>query len=246
MNNDLTDSNNSDILEDNIQSFPEIETTQFEANQQNNNSENPQESENSSESSESYIENDNIENDDNSIENTSEHPLAINTRSMLNSRPILGETNTCSICQTQMSLENRYIIADCKHCFHTDCIVSWYRTGRSDCPYCRTIPEEHELTTHSAFKFNRRYARRKEAPNELKTLVKKYKTIETQEKSASKAYRDWNKSPDGILCKNLLKTRHKLLEPINKKKFQLRKAKMDIAEYPIIPLVIPLRKYHNK
>ena len=50
----------------------------------------------------------------------------------------------CVICQEELSnhhsntntFNNIYTLPECNHAFHTECIITWFRTGNSNCPCC--------------------------------------------------------------------------------------------------------------
>ena len=42
---------------------------------------------------------------------------------------------TCVICLEAIH-DNSYEIPECKHLFHTNCIISWFRHGYKSCPLC--------------------------------------------------------------------------------------------------------------
>ena len=41
----------------------------------------------------------------------------------------------CSICLDTLENQDTYVLS-CKHKFHTNCIITWFRNGDSRCPYC--------------------------------------------------------------------------------------------------------------
>ncbi len=47
------------------------------------------------------------------------------------------EPEMCAICCEPME-DNIYEIPECKHQYHTNCIIDWFRLGKSRCPYCNT------------------------------------------------------------------------------------------------------------
>ena len=51
-----------------------------------------------------------------------------------------NESNTCAICHDNMSNEEntpQNHTLSCEHCFHTTCILNWFRRGAQTCPSCR-------------------------------------------------------------------------------------------------------------
>ena len=34
--------------------------------------------------------------------------------------------------------DNIYQIPECNHKFHSECVITWFRMGKSKCPYCNT------------------------------------------------------------------------------------------------------------
>lgn len=48
--------------------------------------------------------------------------------------------NTYCICLQEINKDdNSYIIPECQHRFHSNCVISWFRYN-SSFPYCRCIP----------------------------------------------------------------------------------------------------------
>lgn len=43
----------------------------------------------------------------------------------------------CSICMNDINKNNWIIKTKCNHLYHKKCIYSWYKTGKTNCPYCR-------------------------------------------------------------------------------------------------------------
>jgi len=50
----------------------------------------------------------------------------------------LEEEKICSICLELFNNEDENIILDCKHIYHSDCIIQWI-TKNNSCPLCRWI-----------------------------------------------------------------------------------------------------------
>ncbi len=54
--------------------------------------------------------------------------------------------NQCSICLEEMD-EHSIFELECKHTFHTKCIVGWFRTtDKKTCPMCRDNPNKEKET----------------------------------------------------------------------------------------------------
>ena len=48
--------------------------------------------------------------------------------------------NTCSICLENMDEKDKYLLEQCGHIFHANCIVRNIQTGNISCPCCRKLP----------------------------------------------------------------------------------------------------------
>tara|TARA_B110000977_G_C11087298_1_gene495186 strand:+ start:4963 stop:5562 length:600 start_codon:yes stop_codon:yes gene_type:complete len=42
----------------------------------------------------------------------------------------------CMICKDALSSGACYTLPECKHTYHTSCLISWFRNGDNRCPYC--------------------------------------------------------------------------------------------------------------
>ena len=47
--------------------------------------------------------------------------------------------DACSICNDDLATRIAHALP-CGHAFHVQCIIDWFRRGRSDCPLCRDDP----------------------------------------------------------------------------------------------------------
>ena len=43
----------------------------------------------------------------------------------------------CLICHDFIDTENNYTLPECKHKYHTKCIIEWFKRGDNRCPYCQ-------------------------------------------------------------------------------------------------------------
>jgi predicted amidophosphoribosyltransferase len=46
----------------------------------------------------------------------------------------------CPICREELKSSPTYTLPNCQHKFHTNCIITWFRSGHSSCPNCRDSP----------------------------------------------------------------------------------------------------------
>ena len=106
--------------------------------------------------------------------------------------------NICAICQEGMN-ECEHKLS-CGHIFHSECIIQWFRHGPNSCPLCRDDERENKsrrplnyFDTWARSSYLRRKARNKNAPKELKRLVKKLKKKEDKYKNARKTLSNFRK-----------------------------------------------------
>jgi len=168
---------------------------------------------------------------------------------------IFGEEK-CVICQEEIADTNEplHILPECNHCFHTNCIISWFRSGNNNCPCCgdkgvnnkkdkRRRRYGIDFKTLGQLKFLRQYSKRKDAP---KKLIKDFKKldelkdlIEIQKKKINPKHQE-----------NDIKVSYKEWKAFEKKErnkyWSLRKRETilscKITCYPIIPIIIPVKK----
>lgn len=58
-------------------------------------------------------------------------------KNKISSVDITDSDKTCSICLEDFCSEKEIIILDCKHIYHSDCIIEWINKDTS-CPLCRS------------------------------------------------------------------------------------------------------------
>ena len=146
----------------------------------------------------------------------------------------------CSICNEELDLSgnNIYQLPECNHFFHTNCIITWFKTGKNSCPLCNNnginknnIASLNNNILSSAlsgytwdykkklleydYKIMRRYSRKKEAPKELKKQVKMLIKLENKFKQIKKEEREFlNSIPTNLTVKQLKKKVFNLDEKI--------------------------------
>lgn len=137
----------------------------------------------------------------------------------------------CAICHENIDLPNSsiYKLPECNHCYHTNCIMTWFRTGKNTCPLCNnhgvnqnntatsnnhimssslsgyTWDYKKKLLEHD-YKIMRRFARKKEAPQELKKQVNMLIKLEKNFKQIKKEKRTFiNSIPINLTVKQIKK-----------------------------------------
>ena len=173
----------------------------------------------------------------------------------------------CMICHEGLSTAPTYELPECKHTYHTHCIVTWFRhrppEGRlgssSDgkCPYCGnrginhieekeqdTYPRYNFLTSYQRenMKFIKKYANTANAPKKLTSLFEKVKIQEQALRDCKKEQTELRKSLKTELV-NFNETKKKLTALRRsqwRKILTMRKTQKAISQFPVIPIIIPM------
>lgn len=137
---------------------------------------------------------------------------------------IINENNneTCAICYENLNIKSCYTINECKHIFHSNCLLDWFRnSNKSSCPYCRNIIEMKNNQKNSLlFNLKIKFSKTKKAPKKFVQLIKKYKNIENEFRDIEKKYKElWNK--ERKFNKNI--DVNKTYNEIKKEKLEIRK-----------------------
>ena len=163
--------------------------------------------------------------------------LSIN---LLNSNNVETQ-DTCSICLNELNLEHAYELPECLHCFHTNCVMHWFRQGNSKCPLCNNngvIPPGAPWSAwKSKFTYLRSYSRKKEVPKLLKNKIKSIKKQENKIKLIKKQIKEL-KSSHGEFNK-LYKEYKSLFNKQRRAQWSLRKKKIALVDiFNIVPIII--------
>jgi hypothetical protein len=173
----------------------------------------------------------------------------------------------CMICHEGLSTAPTYALPECKHTYHTHCIVTWFRhrppegtlgsSSDGKCPYCgnRGINNTEDpnpdiyrrylrLTPFQKYnmQFLKKYSNSPGAPKHLTNLIKKEKIQEQSLRDCKKEQTELKKSTKTKLV-NFSETKKKmtsLRQSQWKKHFSLRKTQRAIAQFPVIPIIIPI------
>ena len=112
----------------------------------------------------------------------------------------------CTICLENLNDDTNnkpiYNVSDCGHSFHTDCIITWWRTPRESyedqgcCPNCRGFPSKtwRYLEMNERVKVVKKISRKQKCPKEIKNLVNKLKNINDKLKKNLRKFSRFKKS----------------------------------------------------
>lgn len=151
-------------------------------------------------------------------------------------------TDICGICQESLDSQQVYKLPECSHNFHTNCIITWFRTGYATCPYCKNInigrQQRYSYGNEWKLQFIRQYARRNNAPKLLKQKVDKLKESEKKRIEYSKEIRELGISNGNYKdIERQIGTIKFKKSNVYRKIYQL---KAEICNMGIIPLIIPI------
>lgn len=168
--------------------------------------------------------------------------------------PILHPTasidyeNLCAICHENYDTEQTHVLPECMHKFHTNCIITWFRSGHESCPYCGNNGINHLGNHYYNYKqlkmkisLIRKYVRKKDANPIVINEIEKLKILEKRALQASKDYQEFKINMNSELV-NFNETLNKMRKLRSQKLAAYRKVyqkKQHIAQFPINSIIIP-------
>ena len=160
----------------------------------------------------------------------------------------------CQICMEPMNeITKVYKLSDCNHDFHTDCIVNWFRNESTTCISCYSIINQPNINNdinpanaqvnydqygqpyitfqqpQIPFAQVSRQARKKDAPDSLKKLYKRYQQALRSYAKANKAYTDYRKTDDYPKYRMLRKQFRKISFKSLHAKWKLQRIKQQLS-----------------
>ena len=144
------------------------------------------------------------------------------------------EDDNCAICFNKLNGNDIYTIQECKHKFHTNCIMTWFRMGHSKCPLCNDKGINQDINQSNLtfslihnnineyswvykrrvlqenYKKMRRLSKRETASKHLKKSVKKLENQEKKLKNLSIEQKDFQISKqENLTVKEIIKKNKK-------------------------------------
>ena len=136
----------------------------------------------------------------------------------------------CAICQDSLHESPTHKL-ECGHEFHTNCILSWIRSGQKSCPLCRN--ETSSITNN--MNYLKRLTKMKSCPTFIKDAFIDYEIIKKEVKDLKY---EVEIIAEGIYLKVDLKSKKKKLK---KKKSLLKNAKEYLCNCHVF--ILPIKKH---
>ena len=173
--------------------------------------------------------------------------------------PDESNDDICLICHDLLEGQNCYTLPECKHTYHTGCIVTWFRLeNQRNCPYCgnkgiNNVQKNKRLpsfrngrwgylpNTGGIFQDIMAYSRRKNAPKALVKAVKELRALEAKLEEVKNEEDLWNKNTNtgNKTVKQMLEESRKLRSKHWNINSALRQKRRHICDFPIVPIIIP-------
>ena len=170
----------------------------------------------------------------------------------------IDNVNMCTICHEPMYIEQTYTLPECKHSFHTSCIVTWFRSADSGCPYCRDKGVNYISKTarkhyrwlsdgdREKLKVLRGYIRRKDANKNVKKYFDKLDKLKKEYDEYKKSYAEFENKIKNNDCaefegklQDLILKAKKMRRKKRDYYSKIRKAERAILDLPVVPIIIP-------
>ena len=159
-----------------------------------------------------------------------------------------------------MTPGTQYGLDECKHNFHTKCIMNWFRGGNHICPYCGDVGLNKEIYENGVNKYTpsiwfndevayhkyyslKKLINRKQFPDDLRDKYGKVQKLRNEYRVLVKDNDRISRSSTPIIYKNMLKKKTTNIKKIWRLRTRIKKLLEEIHHVPVVPLVIPVRKY---
>jgi len=171
----------------------------------------------------------------------------------------------CSICHENMNIiddnNEMYELPECKHYFHTNCILTWFRAGHNRCPLCNneglnnnnmSMNLINNTLDNYSWQYKRKllnenyvemrnFSRKKNAPKKLKKKIEKLKKQEERYKIVAKEVNEFlNSKPENMKVTEII-SKVRILRGkkwVIKRKISKMKTYIGLSN-PVINIIIP-------
>ena len=161
----------------------------------------------------------------------------------------------CAICHNPLlESEHCYMLPECGHCFHTDCVVAWFRTkiANGRCPLCSHAGanQDNDYTKLSSRKARvsmvARHINNKDVPHWIKSEHARYMMLKTKQRDALKRIQEFRKTPGEINYRDGLQIMSKLNEKYWNICQKVGEQERILCDLPITPMIIPKYKTYYR
>lgn len=173
-----------------------------------------------------------------------------------------NDEDICVVCQDILDNgeDQIFYLPECGHGYHTNCIMTWFRGGNEACPCCgnKGINSSNNLAPRrghygiyygsrymvktSKFKLLKKTLDSIECPSDLKRIFKQYDKVCEDLKELEREKRDGAAERDKMPYKEATNIINLLRNKIFRKKRSLNTTLKQIMDYPVVPLILPMKK----
>lgn len=145
----------------------------------------------------------------------------------------------CSICLEKLHVkENIHELQECKHNFHSNCLITYLRTGNTLCPLCRGKakqynPGNRKMSISAVLK----YTKKKNANKKIKKIVEKYKNLKKKHIDCRKILYYFLKDlKNNKEYQEIIKKRSKLVSDTWKLRKNIIKIERELSNIVMLPI----------
>ena len=171
-----------------------------------------------------------------------------------------NQEDICIICQDSLVQDNNptYKLPECKCVYHTNCIVTWFRSGSNRCPHCGHRGINHlsderrsnkfhwfgrrfSYRDHILFKEFKKHSRKEDAPVILKKAFEKFDRQLLYLKSVNKDFTEFNKllKEEPMDYYEACKKKRMLYTKRWNARHTLANKFSQILDLPVYPIILP-------
>ena len=151
------------------------------------------------------------------------------------------ERVTCAVCAADITEgQDRYELP-CKHVFHTECVMTWFRScheAHGSCPTCRHNPTAagHVKPSYELMKIIVKSARMRSSTPELREAVRRYESATQRRRELRQKAATFKREHQAVLSE-YVRTNRKMVELEASERAALRAV---CTMHPIIPFMLPV------